>query len=397
MGVENCCLRPEEKKDEITHSSQINEEKNNLIPQNIKQINELEANKQLQIQQMHQNINQEISSEKIGNTHEVSINENEQNEKPNNDYSQQGKDFPKQNEENEERSKEQMGEQVEELGEEGEEEEEGQVVEIHEEIEIEDITPGIEGVKFEEDINPLEQLGETVTQTTYINNPNNINNNNYTQEELNNIFNIEGNNISKPANSYIDYNSQNIPFVSTASAEGAFDLNNMQIQTNEINNINNQNLNYYDTASGALASNNMEDLNILLKNGNNEKADIEFNNLGQNTGNFGLNNLNVDSLNNNANNSQYNLESKTNYNNDFNSLVVQDSNSGPDANYPILANPLISAMTFGVQNEGNNHENLENSQMLKNNIEGFSYINPAQSASYNYNYSFPTNFNSTQY
>ena len=395
MGVENCCLRPEEKKDEITHSSQINEEKNNSIPQNIKQINELEANKQLQSQQMHQNINQEISSEKIGNTHEVSINENEQNEKPNNDYSQQGKDFPKQNEENEERSKEQMGEQVEELGEEGEEE--GQVVEIHEEVEIEDITPGIEGVKFEEDINPLEQLGETVTQTTYINNPNNINNNNYTQEELNNIFNIESNNISKPANSYIDYNSQNIPFVSTASAEGAFDLNNMQIQTNEINNINNQNLNYYDNVSGALASNNMEDLNILLKNGNNEKADIEFNNLGQNTGNFGLNNLNVDSLNNNANNSQYNLESKTNYNNDFNSLVVQDSNSGPDANYPILANPLISAMTFGAQNEGNNQENLENSQMLKNNVEGFSYINPAQSASHNYNYSFPTNFNSTQY
>ena len=295
---------------------------------------------------------------------------------------------------NEEKAAEQMEEQVEELG----EEEEGQLVEIHEEVEIEDVIPDKEGVKFEEEINPLDHLGETIVQTTYINNPNNINNNNYIQKELNDIFNVEGNNISKPANSYINYNSQIISFVSTASAEGAFDLNNMQTQSNEINDINTQNLNYYNTDLGGAVSNNNKDLNVLLlKNGNNTNEDINFNNLGQNTGNFDLNNENVDSSNNKVDDLQYNLESKTNYNNVFNSLVIQDANSDSGVNYSNLANTLISAMTFGIQNKGNNNENLENFQVLKNNFKGSSYINPSQSVSYNYSYSVPVNFNIKQF
>ena len=277
MGVENCCLRPEEKKEEITHSNLTNEEKKISFPHDIEQISKLEANKQLQIQQVNQNANQQKSSIKEENTQEISINEKEKNEKLNNEYNQQGKDFPKENEMNEEKAAEQMEEQVEELG----EEEEGQLVEIHEEVEIEDVIPDKEGVKFEEEINPLDHLGETIVQTTYINNPNNINNNNYTQKELNDILNAEGNNISKPANSYINYNSQIISFVSTASAEGAFDLNNMQTQSNEINDINTQNLNYYNTDLGGAVSNNNKDLNVLLlKNGNNTNEDINFNNLG---------------------------------------------------------------------------------------------------------------------
>ena len=295
----------------------------------------------------------------------------------------------------EEKAADQMEEQVEELG---EEEEEGQLVEIHEEVEIEDVFPDKEGVKFEEEINPLDHLGETIVQTTYINNPNNINNNNYTQKELNDILNVEGNNISKSANSYINYNSQIIPFVSTASVEGSFDLNNMQTQSNEINDINTQNLNYYNTDLGGAVSNNNEDLNVLLlKNGNNTNEDINFNNLGQNTGNFDLNNENVDSSNNKVDDLQYNLESKTNYNNVFNSLVIQDANSDSGVNYSNLANTLISTMTFGVQNKGNNNENLVNFQVLKNNFKGSSYINPSQSVSYNYSYSVPVNFNSSQY
>lgn len=377
MGVENCCLRPEEKKDEI-HTNQINEEINNSFPQDSQQINNLETNNQIQSQQLNQNAsaNQQISPDKVGNTHEISINENE-NEKSGNYNIKQGIDLPKQNEDIEKQAEEQMEEQAEELG---EGEEEGQVVEVHEEVEIEDIIPGKEGDKFE-DLNPIDQLGETVVQTTYINNPNNINNNNYIQEELNGIFNIEGNNISKPADSYVDYNSQNIPLVSTASTEGAFDLNNIQIQPNETNDINSQNVNYYSMSSGAA---------VPINYDNNANTGFDLNNLGQNIGNFDLNNLNVDSSNNYVDNSQYNLESK-NYNNDLNSLIIKDSNIGSGANYSIEANPLGRNMTFGIQNEGNNYENIESLQALKSNVEGSSYINPGQTTSYNYSYSVPEN------
>ena len=105
----------------------------------------------------------------------------------------------------------------------------------------------------------------------------------------------------------------------------------------------------------------------------------------------------MDSSNNKVDDLQYNLESKTNYNNVFNSLVIQDANSDSGVNYSNLANTLISSMTFGVQNKGNNNENLENFQVLKNNFKGSSYINPSQSVSYNYSYSVPVNFNSSQY
>ena len=392
MGVENCCLRPEEKKEEIIYSNQLSVEKNSSFPHDSEQINKIETNNQLQSQQINQNENQQISSEKEGNIHEISLNEREKNENSENYQNQQGQgeDFQKQNEENEEKAEEQMEEQVEELGEEGEEEE-GQVVEVHEEIEIEDVIPGKEGANYEE-INPLDQLGETVVKTTYINNPNNINNNIYTQQELNGILTGEGNYFSKPANSYVDYNNQNIPLVSTASSEGAFDLNNIQIQPNE-SGINSQHVNFYGSDSGAQVPINNEDLNTLLKNSNNANTDYNINNLGQNTGNFDLNNLNVDSSNNNVDNLQYNLESKINYNNDLNSLAIQDSNLVSGVNYSIAPNPLISNMTFGVQKEGNNYENVENLQVFKSEVGGSSYINPVQSGNYNYSYSEPANFN----
>ena len=344
MGIENCCLRPEEKKEEITHSNQINEVKSNEFPQDSVQINNLEEDNQLQTRKINQNLNDK------------------------GELSNQGLDQQKQNEENEEQAEEQMEEQADELG---EGEEEGQVVEVHEEIEIEDVIPGQEDVKIEEQINPIDQLGETVVQTTYLNNPNNINTNNYTQQELNDIF--QETNLSKPANSYIDYNNQNIGFVNTASAEGAFDLNNMQIQSNVLNDINMQNLDYGLSSSAAVPINN-ENINALLKNDNNANAALDLNNLREeNTGNLDLNNFNIDSLNNNVDNQQYNFEigsNSNNYNNDLNSLVIQDSNSSPEVNYSISANPLVSNLTFGVQNEGINYENLEN-------IQG-------QSANYNY-------------
>ena len=106
MGLENCCLRPEEKKEEIAH---LDEEKNNSFPQDSQQIIKLETNNQLQSQQIEQNENQQISSDKVGNTHEISLNlkEIEKSENPNN---QQGIDLPKQNEENEEQAENQMEE-----------------------------------------------------------------------------------------------------------------------------------------------------------------------------------------------------------------------------------------------------------------------------------------------
>ena len=390
MGVENCCLRPEEKKEEIIQSNLLRVEKNSSFPHDSEQIKNIETNNQLQSQEINQEENQQISADKEGNIHEISLNEKEKNENAENYQNQQGEDFQKQNEENEEQAEEQMEEHVQELGEEGDEEE-GQVVEVHEEIEIEDVTPAKEGANFEE-INPLDQLGETVVKTTYINDPNNINNNNYTQQQLNDILIGEGNNFSKPANSYMDYNNQNVQFVSTASAEGAFDLNNIQIQPNE-NDMNSQHVNFYGMDSGAQVPINNVDLNTLLKNDNNANANFDIN-VGQSTGNFDLNNLNVDSSNNNVGNVQYNLESQINYNNELNSLPIQDSNIVSGVNYSIAANPLISTMTFGVQNEGNNYENV---QVFKSEVGGSSYIDPVQSASYNYSYSEPAKFNSTQY
>ena len=121
-------------------------------------------------------------------------------------------------------------------------------------------------------------------------------------------------------NSYMDYNNQNVQFVSTASAEGAFDLNNIQIQPNE-NDIKSQHVNFYGMDSGAQVPINNVDLNTLLKNDNNANANFDIN-IGQSTGNFDLNSLNVDSSNNNVDNVQYNLESQINYNNELNSLPI---------------------------------------------------------------------------
>ena len=125
---------------------------------------------------------------------------------------------------------------------------------------------------------------------------------------------------------------------------------------------------------------------------------MDLNNLGaQNTGNFDINNLNVVSSDNNVDNQKYNLvidSNNNNYNNDLNSLVMQNTNSTPDVNYSIGANPMFSNLTFGVQNEDNKYENL---QSFENNNENSSYVKPGQSVTYNYSYSVPINNNSAQY
>lgn len=383
MGIQSCCLRPEEKRVEISSPDQEND---NEIPQDSQQINNIEANNQLENQQ----INQQVTSSKVGNIQEMEVNHNEneqieqsaniQNDEVNNNINQEAINSPQQNEENEE----QMEEQGEEAREEGDEEEE-QVVEVHEEVEIEDV-PLQQGAKNEEElINPLDQLGDTVAQTKYINNQDNNNINN-SQEELNRIFNVGGNQMS---NSHVTFNDPNqvAPIISTASAEGAFDLNQLSMQQSGIN------ANYYGMTSSVPAPISNEDINQFLNNANNENYDLNNNNTEQ----FDLNNLNMDTSNNNVEYSTYGLgiaSQTVNYNNDINSLGI-NANAGSGEAYEIHGGNTSSTLTFGGQGE-NNYQNFENAQ-VSNVVENSTYAIPGQSVSFNYSYTVPASSTLSQY
>lgn len=371
MGIQSCCLRPEEKKVEI---SSLDQENDNEIPQDSQQINNIDANNQLENHQ----INQQITSSKVGNVQEIEVNHNE-NEQivqsgniQNNNINQEAMDSPQQNYANEEQMEEQ-----------GEEEEE-QVVEVHEEIEIEDVPQ--QGAKNEEElINPLDQLGDTVAQTTYINNQDNNNINN-TQEELNRIFNAGGNEIP---NSYITFNNLNHPIISTASAEGAFDLNQLSMQQSGAHA---ENANYYGMTSSVPAPISNEEMNQFLNNANNMNYDIN-NNVSEH---FDLNNLNMDASNNNAQYSTYDLgiaSQTVDYNNDLNSLGI-NANAGSGQTYEIHGGNTSSTLTFGGQGE-NNYQNFENAQ-VSNVVENSTYAIPGQSVSFNYSYTIPANSTVTQ-
>ena len=86
MGVENCCLRPEEKKEEIIQSNLLRVEKNSSFPHDSEQIKNIETNNQLQSQEINQEENQQISADKEGNIHEISLNEKEKNAQKENKF-----------------------------------------------------------------------------------------------------------------------------------------------------------------------------------------------------------------------------------------------------------------------------------------------------------------------
>jgi hypothetical protein len=261
-------------------------------------------------------------------------------------------------------------------------------------------------------------LGKTVGETKIIDN-NLVNQQVYTQQPY------------YPQNPQNDINSylQSGNFISTASAEGAIDLNNLQpTSTTEV--AGNEDLNKYFEQGAAVSNSgnynyNLEnisavpvttnaiDYNQYSTNGVVDLANIgtastvpaptniDLNNYGiQETGNFDLNNYNVGAVSSTTDNvdlnnynvgavssttdnvdlNNYNVGavSSTTNNVDFNNLGFSNTQS-----YSLPDNNLGSTVTFGGQGGAVEYNTYETSQV--SNVQN-SYASPIQSYSYNYSY-----------
>jgi hypothetical protein len=306
-------------------------------------------------------------------------------------YPQQDVNSPKKEEQGEEQVEEQGEEQGEEKGEEqgeeqgegeGEGEGDGEEVEGEEdEEEVEEVEDdqNEEGQNEEvQEQNPIDQLGETIDKTTYINANNNIEGQ---------IINT-GNEINQyDANSYVNSYDQSGAFISATSQN--IDLNSLQVTGNE----------YYQQGIETMGTNTNDYTNLGISSTpviegstdynqynqyyqqSSTTGNIDLNNYGttsndvytnQNTGTFDLNNLNLgETTTSNTNYNTYGIEGTT-----------------VDNTYTIPAENQSSTVTFSGQPEITDYNAYGNAEVTTSNYEG-SYINSSQSYNYNYNYSVP--------
>lgn len=405
MGSQSCCLRPEEKISEIKSGyiqgeiKEIREIDKGGFPQDSQQGYRAEANiqggteisnkSQISNQQIYNSQNEQQS--KLGNANEAQIeskNQNENEPKDQNEEKNQNKEKNQniksqnagngenisgaavknnmeQQQQKEERREEHGEEQGEEQGEQlGEEYVEEEVEEIEEEVE--ELEPIEEGQMYD----PINQLGETITQTYYLNGNNNniqgqiINNEN----EKNQYINMDVNN----ANSYANNNEQNLAFINPTSQE-MVDLNALQNMPigGETGNIDiNQ---YYQQGVAISGTNNIE---ITSSNPINEgNADInQYFQQSSDTGNGDLGNYvgisNALDSNNYVNQNQGTFDLNNLQGTSIeNTYTVPTDNQGSNINYS--GQEVTDYKTYG------------NAEITTNNVES-SYANPSQSYSFNY-------------
>ena len=204
-------------------------------------------------------------------------------------------------------------------------------------------------------------------------------------------------------NQYLSQLFNNAAFVSTASNQGSVDLNSLQILSSlvalengsnyyqqgsqflQINNSDNgnYNLNIFNTPSTIPAPIGFDNTNQYLQN----QAGNDINNYNvQSSGNFEMNNINYGD---NSNNDQYNLGIASQNGNEY---LQQNEMQNPTGIYGNIVNYANSnsTMTFADQQVINNYGDAAySSSQINNNQAVHSYVDPAQSVSYNYSYTMP--------
>ena len=454
MGNNTCCSKPDEKELAGGKMSQNNFETDQVntldkdgYPHDSEQVNQ-DVVKSVPNQELY---NQEIQSPKVGNSYQVSVevkspNENEPQENNENIQSPNPGDTdakqsymankemtsPKQEEAVEEEQGEEQREGEEQVegeaegeehvegeeqgegeGEEGvedhgEEQVEGQV-EGEEQVEGEGEGEGEEGEEYVEEVqeeveeegeekNVDNNLGETVADTKIIDN-NIANQGGYGMQQQQQFYS------QNDVNNYLQSGNN---FISTASAEGAVDLNNLQAYpSTEMNE--NEDLNKY-FQPGAATSNevnydyNAQNVSAVPVSTNNidynqystsgtvdysgigtssvpAPTNIDLNNYGiQGTSNFDLNNYNVGAV------------SSTTNNVDYNNAVYTNAEG-----YSLPANNLGSTLTFGEQQGTVEGYNTYETGQATSNTYQTSYSSPVESYSYNYSYNVAGTSNQTNY
>ena len=459
MGNNTCCSKPDEKELAGGKMSQNNFETDQVntldkdgYPHDSEQVNQ-DVVKSVPNQELY---NQEIQSPKVGNSYQVSVevkspNENEPQENNENIQSPNPGDTdakqsyisnkemtsPKQEEAVEEEQGEEQREGEEQVegeaeGEEhveGEEQGEGEgeeVVEDHgeeqaeggqvegqvegeEQVEGEGEGEGEEGEEYVEEVqeeveeegeekNVDNNLGETVADTKIIDN-NIANQGGYAMQQQQQFYS------QNDVNNYLQSGNN---FISTASAEGAVDLNNLQAYpSTEMNE--NEDLNKY-FQPGAATSNevnydyNAQNVSAVPVSTNNidynqystsgtvdysgigtssvpAPTNIDLNNYGiQGTSNYDLNNYNVGAV------------SSTTNNVDYNNAVYTNAEG-----YSLPANNLGSTLTFGEQQGTVEGYNTYETGQATSNTYQTSYSSPIESYSYNYSYNVAGTSNQTNY
>ncbi len=454
MGNNTCCSKPDEKELAGGKMSQNNFETDQVntldkdgYPHDSEQVNQ-DVVKSVPNQELY---NQEIQSPKVGNSYQVSVevkspNENEPQENNENIQSPNPGDTdakqsymankemtsPKQEEAVEEEQGEEQREGEEQVegeaegeehvegeeqgegeGEEGvedhgEEQVEGQV-EGEEQVEGEGEGEGEEGEEYVEEVqeeveeegeekNVDNNLGETVADTKIIDN-NIANQGGYAMQQQQQFYS------QNDVNNYLQSGNN---FISTASAEGAVDLNNLQAYpSTEMNE--NEDLNKY-FQPGAATSNevnydyNAQNVSAVPVSTNNidynqystsgtvdysgigtssvpAPTNIDLNNYGiQGTSNYDLNNYNVGAV------------SSTTNNVDYNNAVYTNAEG-----YSLPANNLGSTLTFGEQQGTVEGYNTYETGQATSNTYQTSYSSPVESYSYNYSYNVAGTSNQTNY
>ena len=454
MGNNTCCSKPDEKELAGGKMSQNNFETDQVntldkdgYPHDSEQVNQ-DVVKSVPNQELY---NQDIQSPKVGNSYQVSVevkspNENEPQENNENIQSPNPGDTdakqsymankemtsPKQEEAVEEEQGEEQREGEEQVegeaegeehvegeeqgegeGEEGvedhgEEQVEGQV-EGEEQVEGEGEGEGEEGEEYVEEVqeeveeeggekNVDNNLGETVADTKIIDN-NIANQGGYAMQQQQQFYS------QNDVNNYLQSGNN---FISTASAEGAVDLNNLQAYpSTEMNE--NEDLNKY-FQPGAATSNevnydyNAQNVSAVPVSTNNidynqystsgtvdysgigtssvpAPTNIDLNNYGiQGTSNYDLNNYNVGAV------------SSTNNNVDYNNAVYTNAEG-----YSLPANNLGSTLTFGEQQGTVEGYNTYETGQATSNTYQTSYSSPVESYSYNYSYNVAGTSNQTNY
>ena len=398
MGNLSCCLKPEEKKVEITG----NQEQVEIIEEypHDSNVNKNEGNDGL------------IKSPQSNEHERLESNPNIQS--PKDGDAEQEVNSPKQEEGAEEG---QDGEQGEEQG--GEEVEHEEVEQGEEQVEEQVEEQGEEQGEFEAQ-DPL--IGDTIAQTTYIN-ANNNNFNNVQQvdqpqvqivkneEELNQYFSQVGKAPESNVNEYLSSYNQSQGFINASTNQEGVDLNSLQMipSTTENNEYNqyiqqgaenatgnedysqyfqqgasavsgNVDLTSYGTTSAVQASTGNEQLDQYFKDST-VSGNYDFNNLGQsNTGDIDL--------------GQYNLVSgttSTTGNIDLNAFGIQGSAISADAatsSYGIPGGDIN--VTFGEQQNAQNFSEYQATKVTTTKVAK-SYAGPTQSYSYNYSYNISSN------
>ena len=454
MGNNTCCSKPDEKELAGGKMSQNNFETDQVntldkdgYPHDSEQVNQ-DVVKSVPNQELY---NQEIQSPKVGNSYQVSVevkspNENEPQENNENIQSPNPGDTdakqsymankemtsPKQEEAVEEEQGEEQREGEEQVegeaegeehvegeeqgegeGEEGvedhgEEQVEGQV-EGEEQVEGEGEGEGEEGEEYVEEVqeeveeegeekNVDNNLGETVADTKIIDN-NIANQGGYAMQQQQQFYS------QNDVNNYLQSGNN---FISTASAEGAVDLNNLQAYpSTEMNE--NEDLNKY-FQPGAATSNevnydyNAQNVSAVPVSTNNidynqystsgtvdysgigtssvpAPTNIDLHNYGiQGTSNYDLNNYNVGAV------------SSTTNNVDYNNAVYTNAEG-----YSLPANNLGSTLTFGEQQGTVEGYNTYETGQATSNTYQTSYSSPVESYSYNYSYNVAGTSNQTNY